>query len=196
MILTEKRIEEFNQIAETIKGAHKDLFDYWIDYSLYASFEYWLEFALFILPLIFLYFKIDKTKIFHIGFYGYSVHMIAHYIDMVVKEMGFRNHPIQLIPFIPGFAFDSSFIPVIFMLVYQWTLNNNKNYYIYSGITALLFSFILSPLFVSIDLIRIYGKTNYFHVFLGYSIVVIGAKLIVDVFLWTERKYKNHHIDS
>ncbi|MCM3570626.1 hypothetical protein [Neobacillus mesonae] len=188
--MAKNRTEEFNQIVKTIKATYEDLVDYWIDYSLYASFEYWMELALFILPLIFLFFKIDKTKIFQIGFYGYSVHMIAHYIDIFVREMGFRNHPIPLIPFLPGFAFDSSLIPVTFMLVYQWTLNNKKNYYLFSGIAALLFSFVLNPTFVSINLLRLYGKTNYFHVFLGYVIVIIGAKFINDVFLWTERKFK------
>jgi hypothetical protein len=145
--------------------------------------------ALFIAPLIVLFFKIDKNKIFHIGFYGFCVHMLAFYIDTFAREMGFWNHPFPLIPWIPGFAIDSSIIPVTFMLVYQWTLNHNKNYYIFSGITALIFAFLMNPIFVSMDLLRIYGKTNYLHVFLGYVLVIVGAKFITNVFLWTERKY-------
>jgi hypothetical protein len=187
--LEDNRIEQFDKIVKMVKEARKALVDYWTDYSLYASFEYWMVVALFVAPLILLFFKIDKNKIFHIGFYGYSVHMIAFYIDTIVREMGYRGHPFPLIPVLPGFGIDSSIIPVTFMLVYQWTLNHNKNYYIYSGIAALCFAFLMNPIFVSMDIYRMYGKTNYLHVFLGYVLVLVGAKLITNVFLWLERKY-------
>ena len=187
--LEDNRIEQFDKIAKSIKEARKDLVDYWMDYSLYTSFEYWMVVALFIAPLIVLFFKIDKNKIFHIGFYGLCVHMLAFYIDTFAREMGFWNHPFPLIPLIPGFGLDSSIIPVTLMLVYQWTLNHNKNYYIFSGITALIFAFLMTPIFVTMDLHRIYGKTNYLYVFLGYVLVIVCAKFITNVFLWTEGKY-------
>lgn len=73
-------------------------------------------------------------------------------------------------------------VPVAFMLIYQWTLNNHKNYYLYSIITAALFAFILKPILVSIGLFRMYGEINYFHLFLGYVLVLLIAKFITWLF--------------
>jgi len=53
---------------------------------------------LFIAPLIFVLIKIDKNKIFLIGFYGYSIHMTLGYLDMVGRNLGFWNFPFPLIP--------------------------------------------------------------------------------------------------
>jgi hypothetical protein len=63
--LENNRIEQFDKIVKSIKEARKDFIDYWIDYSIYTSFEYWMVLSLFIAPLIVLFFKIDKNKIFH-----------------------------------------------------------------------------------------------------------------------------------
>lgn len=75
------------------------------------------------------------------------------------------------------------------MLVYQWTLNNNKNYYVYSIATAGIFSFIFKPFLVALGLFKLYGNLNYLHLFIGYLFVLLSAKFITNVFLWTQKKY-------
>jgi hypothetical protein len=77
-------------------------------------------------PLLVLFFKIDKRKLFFMGFYGYSIHMLFGYIDLYNKNSGLLNDPFSIIP---GLSLASSFLPVTYMLVYQWTLNHKKNYY-------------------------------------------------------------------
>lgn len=95
-----------------------------------------------------------------------------------------------MIPVLPGIAIDSSLVPVCFMLVYQWTLHKNKNYYLYATITAAVFSFIVKPLFVAIGLFKMYENMTYFHLFVGYLFVLAAAKFITNVFLWTQKKFK------
>ncbi|WP_374121057.1 CBO0543 family protein [Neobacillus sp. PS2-9] len=53
--------------------------------------------------------------------------MLSFYINLLGVNRGLWSYPFQLIPTMPSFAFDSSFVPVTFMLVYQWTLHHKKN---------------------------------------------------------------------
>jgi uncharacterized membrane protein len=76
-----KRVEEFDNIVEMNETG--------MAYSLYTSFEYWLMAAFFFVPLIVLYFKIDRSKIFLLDFYGYSIHVFFNYTDWLVKTAAF-----------------------------------------------------------------------------------------------------------
>ncbi|KMJ57162.1 hypothetical protein AB685_17275 [Bacillus sp. LL01] len=183
------RLEQFDKIVKMGKEAQKALNNYWIDFALYTSFEYFLMVLLLIVPLTYLFFKIDKNKIFFMGFFGYSIHVIFGYVDTFSKNLGFLNYPFPVIPIIPGLSLDSSFIPVTFMLVYQWTLNSKKNYYVYMIITSAILSFVFKPLLVALGLFRLYGNTNYLYLFIGYLIVITIAKFITDIFLWTEKNF-------
>jgi hypothetical protein len=86
-------------------------------------------------------------------------------------------------------ALDSSLVPMTFMLVYQWTLNNKKNYYLYSIITAFILSFLFKPLLVALGLIKMYANITYIHLFICYLLVLLIAKFITNVFLWTQKKF-------
>lgn len=188
--MPDKRLEQFDHIVRMGKEGQKALNKHWLDFELYTSFEYWLMASLLIGPLIYLFFKIDKHKIFFFGFYGYSIHVIFGYIDLFSKNSGYLNYPFPVIPMLPGLTLDSSFVPVTFMLVYQWTINREKNYYLYMIITSAVMAFIFKPVLVGIGLMRLYGNTNYIYLFAGYLIVITIAKFIMSVFLWTEAKYK------
>nr|WP_263326259.1 hypothetical protein [Neobacillus sp. Marseille-Q6967] len=182
------QMEKFDKIVKMGNKSTDALNGYWIDFALYSSFEYWMMVAFLIVPLLILFFKIDKNKIFLIGFYGYSVHVIFAYVDTFGKHSGYWNYPFPVIPVLPGLAIDSSLVPVAFMLVYQWTLNN-KSYYLYSIAMAGIFSFILKPFLVELGLFRMYENKNYLHIFIGYLFVLFTAKFITNVFLWTQKKY-------
>jgi len=191
-----RRIKEFDKIVKMGKEGQEALNHYWLDNALYTSFEYWLMVTLLIAPLIILFFKIDKSKLFFMGFYGYSIHMLFGYVDLYNKNLGLLNYPFPVIPMLPGLSLDSSFVPVTFMLVYQWTLNHQKNYYLYMLLTSAILAFAFKPLLVGLGLFRIYGNTNYFFLFICYVIVIVLAKFITNVFLWTEKKYNNQRTSS
>jgi hypothetical protein len=186
-----RRIKEFDKIVKMGKEGQEALNNYWLDYALYTSLEYWLMVTLLIAPLIVLFFKIDKSKIFFIGFFGYSIHMIFGYIDLLSRNLGLLNYPFPVIPMLPGISIDSSFVPVTFMLVYQWTLNHQKNYYIYMVLTSAILAFVFKPLLIGLGLFKLYGNTNYYYLFVSYLIVIVMAKFITNVFLWMEKKFNN-----
>jgi hypothetical protein len=143
--------------------------------------------SLLLVPLILLVFKIDKSKVFLVVFFGYSVHVFSFYINLIGVNMGIWNYPIQVVSWLPSLSFDSSLVPVTFMLVYQWTLNNKKNYFIFALITSIVFSFIIEPIFVNMDLFKLYGNINYLHRLIGYVILSFNAKFITDLFLKLQR---------
>lgn len=183
------RIEQFNSAVRMRKESTEIMIDYWKDFSIYTSFEYWMLVGLFIAPLIVLIWKIDKSKIFLIGFFGYGVHVLSFYISLYGVNRGLWNYPIQLIPAMPSFAFDASLVPVTFMLAYQWTLNSKKNFYIVTGIISIFFSFIVIPILVKMEIFKMYGEINYFHQFIAYMVIVIFSKQITNVFIWLQKKY-------
>jgi hypothetical protein len=187
--LANAQMDKFDKIVKNSNQSTDALIDYWKDFALYTSLEYWMMVAILLVPLLILFFKIDKNKIFLVGFFGYSIHVIFAYVDSYGKHSGLWNYPFPIIPALPGLAIDSSLVPVTFMLVYQWTLNNKKNYYVYSIITAVIFSFIIKPLLVELGLFRMYGNINYLHLFIAYLFVLLTAKFITNVFLWTQKKY-------
>ena len=190
--LEDVRISRFDQIVEMGKEGQKALNEYWWEFSLYTSFEYWLMVLFLVVPLVFLLFKINKNKLFQILFYGYSIHMSFGYHDLYGRNMGYWNYPFPVIPVLPGISLDSSLIPIIFMFVYQSTLNSNKKYYLYATVTSVILSFVFKPMLVGLGLFKMYGSINYFHLFLSYVSVFIFAKVVTDFFLWIKKRYSSN----
>lgn len=187
--LENERLSRFDEIVKMGKEGQKALNQYWFDYSLYSFFEYWLMVSFLVFPLIFLILKVNKEKLFQILFYGYSVHICFGYEDLFGRNMGYWNYPIPVIPSLPGITLDSSLIPVIFIFVYQSTINSNKKYFSYGVLTALLLSFVFKPMLVGLGLFKMYGSINYFHLFLSYLSVLIFAKLLTDLFIWIKKRH-------
>ena len=187
--LSDPRIIQFDKAVKLRKESTDAFLDYWRDHALYTSLEYWIMVAILIVPLIFLVFKIDKSKMFLIGFYGYSIHMLAAYIDLFAINGGKWNYPFPLLPSLPSLSIDTSIVPVTFMLVYQWTLNHKKNFYVFSLLTAVFFSFIFKPILAELGMFRMYGNMNYFYLLIIYIFGFLTARLITNVFIWLQKKY-------
>lgn len=170
------------------KGATETLIQTWIEHKIYYSFEFWVMVALLVFPLIILLIKIDKSKIFHICFFGYTVHILSFYINLVGLNLGLWGYPYQVIPAFPSFSLDSSLVPVTFMLVYQWTINKNKNYYLYAIITSVIFAYLVETLFLKMDLFIIFGDINYFHRLAIYITISVCAKGMTTLFLKLQKK--------
>lgn len=185
----DKRLERFDHGVELREESSEVFLGVWKDYDLYTSMEYWMMVGMLVIPLIVLFFKIDKTKLFHIGFFGYSYHTTFAYGDLIGMNQGNWHYPFQLIPLLPSLSIDASLAPVTFMLIYQWSINHKKNYYLYASITCGIFSFGLKPILVQLGLFRFYEGFTYYHLLIVYLMVALVAKQIVNVFLWVEKKY-------
>lgn len=182
------QVNSFERLGRIQKELSDGWIDYWSKYSNVDTWQFWVNAILFILPLILLFFTIDRKRAFHIGFFGYSVHMMAGYLDGLATRLGLWEYPYKLVPILPiSITLDTSLIPVVFMLLYQWTLKRKKNYYIYAVIFCALFAFGLKPILSDLHFFQFEGGTNYFHLFLFYVFGAIIAKWITNVFFFFEK---------
>lgn len=182
-------------VIHHIQSMHRDLLNtwinYWHDYSYLNTWQFWVVLAFFILPLIAIFFLIDRRKALLIGFYGFNIHVWFTYIDTIGGASNLWFYPYKIFPFFTtSFALDVSFIPVVFMLVYQWTINHKKNYYLYSFLLCVFLTFIFKRILIDLKLFQLV-KANYFHLLIGYLGIALVSKLITNVFIWFEEKAKD-----
>jgi hypothetical protein len=169
---------------------------YWQQYSGFSDWQFWVLAALFVLPLIVLFFAIDKRKALLLGFYGYNVHVFFTYVDAIGANMIKWFYPYKIFPILASsVSLDVSLVPVTYMLVYQFTLNRDKNYYLFLLLLSAVFAFIFKPLLVAIGLFEMDSGTNYFSLFIGYVVVGLIAKWITNLFLYFEKKAHNRNRD-
>jgi hypothetical protein len=179
--------EKIKSMQEQITQLHTE---YWQAYSNLETWQFWVIFLLFfIAPLVTLYFVIDRRKMFLLGFYGFNIHVWFGYIDTWGSKEGFWGYPYQLVPFIPGnLSLDATLVPISFMLVYQWTLKNNKNFYLYTLGLSLFLSLIFKPILTLHHLFELHKGTNFFHLLIGYCAVFLFSKIITNVFIKMQEK--------
>ncbi|MDD9265736.1 CBO0543 family protein [Paenibacillus sp. GCM10023248] len=190
--MTPEQQHVFEELLTKEKSISTSWVDYWHQFSNAQTWQFWFNLALLLLPLVVLWFALDRKKALQIGFYGFSIHMMATYIHMFGERNYIWAFPYKIVPYLPtSITLDASFNPIVLMLVYQWTLNHKKNYYLYSAIMCALFSFVFKPLLSVFDLFHLYGRMNYFYLFLLYFLVTILAKLITDLFVSFQKN--SHH---
>lgn len=182
------QLASFEKVKLMTEQLSKAQMEYWQQFSHIETWGFKIVLLMFVLPLVYLYFAIDRKNILLLGFYGLNVHVWFSYINIAGVKQGFFAYPFELIPFIPGnLALDAALIPILFMLVYQWTINHNKNFYIYSTALSLVLAFIFKPILVNTNMFVLYKGTNYFHLFLLYCIIFLFSKLITNLFLKMQR---------
>lgn len=92
-----------------------------------------------IAPLIVLYFTVDQKRILQLFFFKYTVHMLWTYNDTGLK---YFVHTYFLKPILPNVInMTASALPVSFLLLYQYCMNKNKNFYLYTLGLSAVFSF-------------------------------------------------------
>ncbi|MFC4323329.1 CBO0543 family protein [Litchfieldia salsa] len=187
-----KQQQYFDKLTSIQENLTKETVEYWKVYSDFSTWQFWFILIMLVGPLILLFFTIDRKMIFRIGFFGFSVHILFAYIESFGIRYGFWGYPYQVLPFLPSFSLDASVIPIVSMLVYQWTINHNKSFFLYSVITAIIFGFGFKPLLVSINLFQKDDWVNYFLIFLLYLILFQLAYLMTKLFLVLHKKGENN----
>ncbi|MEH7249348.1 CBO0543 family protein [Neobacillus niacini] len=181
--------EALNKLIKEQQEGARNWLHYWQEYSAFDTWQFWFQLILFVAPLVILFFTIDWKRALQLGFYGFNVHVWFGYFDAFGSSQTFWTYPYKMIPFVPhSFGLDASMVPVLFLLVYQWTINNKKNYYLYTLLLSLFLSFIVKPLMALHHLIVFNRGANYFHLFLTYIVILVVSKLITDFFLHFQKK--------
>lgn len=179
--------DEQQDFLEKIRNASKNLAqlhtEYWKEFSSFDDINFWIVVLMLIIPLIVLFIKIDRSKMLLLGFYGLNYHIWFAYTNSAGIRLGLWEYPYELLPLLPSFALDASFVPVSYMLVYQWTLNHKKNFYLYSVILSAAFAFALKPILVMHNFFRMFHGINFIHLFLFYVAFFVVSKGITNIFM-------------
>ncbi|WP_096200374.1 hypothetical protein [Bacillus sp. FJAT-45350] len=184
MLTSKDQLEALNKITSMTEKLSQTQLEYWQLYSHIDTWGFKIILLMFILPLVLLYFVIDRKNILLLGFYGMNIHIWFSYINIAGVRQGYYSYPFELLSFIPGnLALDATLIPVVFMLVYQWTIKFKKNIYVSSFALSLLLAFVFKPLLVGLNLFVLHKGVTYFHLFILYCIIFLISKLITNIFL-------------
>lgn len=186
--MKEKQTELLSQIRSIEEKLSHFQMEYWKSFSNFDTWQLWVVIIMLIAPIIVLFVSIDKRKMLLLGFFGLNYHVWFHYANAFGISLGLWEYPYQIVPFLPSFALDASLVPVCFMLLYQWTLNHNKNIYLYSVLLSAIFAFILKPIMVNLHFFHMFKGVNYVHLFLFYVAFFIVSKLITNLFLSIQQK--------
>ncbi|MEC2078388.1 CBO0543 family protein [Metabacillus fastidiosus] len=189
--LPSEQTNRLEKLKETQEQLSNEWTDYWFDYSAFDTWQFWLNVAFVIIPLILIYFFIDRKKIFLLGFFGFNIHVWSAYLDATVTRANYIEYPYNAVPFTPiQFGMDTSLIPVLFMLLYQWSLNKGKNFYLYALLLIAGISFIVKPLCSAHHLMHLKQGANYIHIFVAYIVITLVSILITNLFRYLHNKEK------
>ena len=185
------QLQQIKDLKQTELHHSKEWLNYWMKYSSFDNWHFWVVLALLIIPLILLFFFMDKKKSLLLGFYGYNVHIIFTYIDSYGANNTFWFYPYKVFPILPAnITLDVSLIPVSYILVYQWSLNHHKNYYLCIFGLSVGLAFVFKPIMEALRLFQFDRGANFFHLFLGYILVGVAAKQVTNLFLFLQNKSK------
>lgn len=162
--------------------------EYWQTFSGIGAWQFWVQLLMLIVPLIVLFIFIDKDKMLLLGFFGLNYHVWFSYVNSIGVDFGLWQYPYQLVPSLPSFSLDAALVPIIFMLLYQWTINHEKNIYLYSLLLSAILAFVLKPIMVKFDFFHMFHGINYIHLFLFYMVLFIISKFITNLFVWLQKK--------
>jgi hypothetical protein len=189
MLITKEQGKRLNELVDLEEKVVSKWMDYWKDFSGFDTVPFWVIVMMLVVPLVLVYFKIDRTKVFQIGFYGFNIHTWITYSDAIAIRLGYVYYPFQAIPIMPvNFALDASLIPVTFLLVYQWCINHNKNVFLYGVLTCAFYAFLFKPVMAAWEFIKLDKGMNFFYLFLNYLAILVMAIIITKVFI-----YLQHH---
>ncbi|MFC4099065.1 CBO0543 family protein [Paenibacillus xanthanilyticus] len=176
--------QQFEQIRQAKLDEAGIIHRYWLNYSNVDTWQFWLLAALFVIPLIVLFWKMDRSKALLLGFFGLNVHIWFSYVDTFGVERGMWGYPYKFVPFLPeSITLDTSLVPVTFMLLYQWCIHTRRNFYLFGIALCGAYSFGLKPIMVQLDLFHMYRGMNFIYLFLLYLLVFGLAVGVTAIFL-------------
>jgi hypothetical protein len=183
--MNEKQAEKFESIRQGNMDQTELITDYWMQYSNINTWQFWLLIFMFIVPLIVLYWRMERQRAFFLGFFGLNVHVWFSYFDTFGVQHGMWGYPYKFMSLLPeSITLDTSFVPVAFMLLYQWCIHNRRNFYLFGIGLCAAFSFVLKPIMVQLDLFHMYRGMNFFYLFLFYLAVFGLAIGITKLFVF------------
>ena len=138
----------------------------WLGLDLW-SLQWWLLLAVLIIPWLIWFRWVDWRRIFELLSFGMMAAVFTAYTDAFGGNYGLYSYPYELLPFTATLAPVSlSFVPVVFMLLYQYS-PNWKTFLVNSTLVFAVTAFLAEPLAKYLGMYEML-RWNYFYSFLVY----------------------------
>ncbi|MBI0580128.1 hypothetical protein IEC97_22495 [Neobacillus cucumis] len=175
-------MNEFKVVQDKRLKFLESYHEYWTEHA-FLTWQWWILVLATIFIWILWWKKVNKNQIQLILNYGLILAFISLLLDMVGQNYGLWAYPIRLYwAFIPPLVpFDMSFIPVIFMLIYQKYGQKWTYFLIAVSITSACISFLIEPLFKWMGIYVIYNWRSIYS-FVIYIMLAFFVKTLVDFF--------------
>lgn len=191
--LSEQQRDMLERLEKLQEQASVGWLDYWRQYSHMGTWQFWSVVAMIVVPLAVLYVLLDRRKAFHLGFFGFNIHVWFTYADIVGARFGLWSYPYQAIPYLTvSFGLDAALVPAAFMLVYQWALNRRRSVVLSLTALCVFFSFVLKPFLVIVGLFQLHKWANYVYLFVFYVIIFSVSLGITKMFEKFQQQASNH----
>jgi hypothetical protein len=149
---------------------------YWEKYSDFGNWHFWLVLASLIIPLVLLYFTVDRKRIFEVFFFGYTVHIMWTYTELALTNSGYVIRGYYLTPLLPrSINITASVLPIGFLLLYQYCTNHKKSFMLYTLVLSAVFAFILAPIEGALNIIELKKGITSFHFYVIDLIIAFLA---------------------
>ncbi|MBP1970645.1 hypothetical protein J2Z83_002781 [Virgibacillus natechei] len=174
----------YNEIYERREQLDSLYTEFWNSYSGLDTWYFWFLITCIVLPLVFLYFVIDRNRLFEIAFYGYTAHILWLMIDTILTAQNYFVHPHSISHLTPtGISVTAVLFPVTFMLLYQYCTNKGKNFYLYAVMTSIVFAFGYGGISNVVGLLEMHKGMNLAYLFLIDIAIAFIALWATKVFL-------------
>ncbi|WP_188455439.1 hypothetical protein [Virgibacillus oceani] len=179
----------FDQIYEQKEQLKSLINDYWVTYSGPETWYFWYNIGNLVIPLVILYFLLDRKRLFEICFFGFSIHVMWANIDSILASGNYFVITHTLTHLLPvGVTVTAVLLPVCFMLIYQYCTNRGKNYYIYAIIAAILFAYGFGSIYKYNDMLVMSKGMNLTYLALIDIAVVLIAYWFTKLFIMIKDK--------
>lgn len=159
-------MQYWKEINEASKKVTSLMYSYWHEHSDWGNWQFWVLLLCLLVPLIVLLIKLDRNRTFEILFFGYTVHMLWTYTDLALIRQGYIDHYYFLMPFLPqAFGITASLLPVSFMLLYQYCINQEKPFILWTTGLSALFALGFAPIEKLLGLVSITKGFTIVHLF-------------------------------
>lgn len=100
--MTAEQQEYLDKLGRLLQEHTQVMTEYWRQYSHAGTWQFWVNVAMLVVPLVVLYFTLDRRKVFLICFYGFSFHTLVAYVDSYMNRAGLWNYPYMIFPYMPS----------------------------------------------------------------------------------------------
>ncbi|MEN6328091.1 MAG: CBO0543 family protein [Syntrophomonas sp.] len=178
----------FGKLRELNSQCQQAMHSNWLSDDLH-KWTFWLNLAALLIPIIILWIVVDRRRFLEIFVFGMLMAMLVTFLDAMGIAYSLWDYPDRFLPISPRLLpIDFITLPFLYMLVYQ-RFTSWKSYIIASLVLALVFSFILEPVLVWLNL---YETINwkYIYSFPIYFIIALLVKWLTGIFVAQDSNYQ------